>query len=159
MEFLWFFGPHFHWKFFLKKAVLHGPNRCRLFLWFNDVLKLVRLSLFLVCFYLIEQSLACIFHLLIICNLFIYLRSKILLLLLFVITIKMTPWSSNLSPSHPYLSFGIICDPFWGWIAVWGSFAVLYRGSLGRSCKLSPLFFLTQLTAPGSPRMERTLLF
>ena len=70
---------------------------------------------------------------------------KILLLLLFVITIKMTPWSK------PFLFFvwnhlrsilgmncglGIICGTV--------------QGSLGRSCKLSPPFFLTQPSAPGA---------
>ena len=44
----------------------------------------------------------------------------VILLLLFVITIKLTRWSANLSPSHSYVSFGIICGPSWG------SFAVLY---------------------------------
>ena len=49
-------------------------------------------------------------------------KKTLLLLLLFVITIKLTRWSVNLSPSHSYMhiSFGIICGPSWG------SFAVLY---------------------------------
>ena len=47
-------------------------------------------------------------------------KKTLLLLLLFVITIKLTRWSANLSPSHSYVSFGIICGPSWG------SFAVLY---------------------------------
>ena len=47
-------------------------------------------------------------------------KKTLLLLLLFVITIKLTRWSANLSPSHSYVSFEIICGPSWG------SFAVLY---------------------------------
>ena len=50
---------------------------------------------------------------------------------------KSTRWSDNLSPSHSYFSFGIICGRLWGSLAVedhlrsilgiicgWGSFAV-----------------------------------
>ena len=59
----------------------------------------------------------------------IYLRSKILLLLLFVlITIKLTPWSTNLSPSHSHFSFGIICGLYGR-----GSFAV-HLGDHLRHC-------------------------
>ena len=43
----------------------------------------------------------------------IYLRSKIYRLIwLFVTIVKSTRWSVNLSPSHSYFSFGIIC----GWL-------------------------------------------
>ena len=44
----------------------------------------------------------------------IYLRSKIYhLIWLFITIVKSTGWSVNLSPSHSYFSFGIICGPFW----------------------------------------------
>ena len=43
----------------------------------------------------------------------IYLRSKIYRLIwLFITIVKSTGWSVNLSPSHSYFSFGIIC----GWL-------------------------------------------
>ena len=63
------------------------------------------------------------------------MRSKILLLPLFVITIKLTLWSANLSLSHSdsfavkagdHLRSRIICSPFWGSFAAWGSFGELY---------------------------------
>ena len=84
-------------------------------------------------------------------NLCIYLRGKILLLLLFVITIKMTPWSKPFlfvvwnhlrSISRMNCGLGIVCG------------TVHNRGSLGRSCKLSPPFFLTQPSAPGSHALK-----
>ena len=49
----------------------------------------------------------------------IYLRSKMSLLIwLFVIIIKSTRWSANLSPAQSYFSFGIICGRLWGSFAV-----------------------------------------
>ena len=44
----------------------------------------------------------------------IYLRSKIYhLIWLFITIVKSTGWSVNLSRSHSYFSFGIICSSFW----------------------------------------------
>ena len=89
----------------------------------------------------------------------IYLRSTISLLIwLFVIIIKLTRWSANLSPSHSYFSFGTICGrplgsleaeddlrPILGIICglgiicSWGSFAVQLIGlaQLSFCCVLS----------------------
>ena len=80
------------------------------------------------------------------------MRSKILLLIwLTVVIIKSKQWSDNLSPSHSYFSFGIICGrlwdhlrsriicgPFWGSFAVSGSFAV---GDHLRYCTILMFFF------------------
>ena len=74
----------------------------------------------------------------------IYLRSKSLLFLLFVITIKLTLWSANLSLSHSdsfavqvgdHLRSTIICGPFWGSFAAWGSFWELYGTYLWRNIR------------------------
>ena len=77
----------------------------------------------------------------------IYLRSTISLLIwLFVIIIKLTRWSANLSPSHSYFSFGTICGRPLGSLeagdhlrSIWGSFAVQLIGlaQLSFCCVLS----------------------
>ena len=68
---------------------------------FNDVLKLVCWKLVLVAFF-IERSLECIFH----------LRSKILLLQFFLITINWHDDPLTWVQAIPII-FGIICDPIW----------------------------------------------
>ena len=84
------------------------------FIWFNNVLK----EMFSISFYLRN-----------------YLGNKISLLmwLFVIIMIKLTQWSANLSPSHSYFSFQIICGRLWGSLAVEDHL----RSILGIICGLS----------------------
>ena len=89
------------------------------FLWLNEIQVLITVCWkFIFCLLLFDltKSWKKFFHL-VLCN-------YSLLMCLSVIIIKLRQWSANLSPGHFYFSFGIICGPFWGSLAVSGSFAV-----------------------------------
>ena len=58
---------------------------------------------------------------------------------------KLTRWSANLSSSHSYFSFGIICGPSWDHLRsriicspFWGSFWILYKSVNPRAYKPPP---------------------
>ena len=117
-----------------------------MFLWFNEVLTTVCWK-YIFCLLLFDLMMSWKKCFQISFYLHNYLGSKISLLiwLFVIIIIKMTQWSANLSQSHSYFSFWIICGQLWGSLAFenhlrsilgiicglgiiccWGSFAVLY---------------------------------